>query len=311
MEVAKAKRYLAIAIQICKQEFVLTLPENNSLELLVLKVVNASSLELNDLLLKTFEKIKTLDRATYKSLLDACNMFDLQRGDNLVEEETYVMKRVRENLQNIIEDVRRIDTLEKEVRLVLAKAVPDLNQLKRIIETFHLGAAFKIKTLVRIMAEYMRDMDDKYLSIWREFFKGFPILTQLIREARQNLTRTEGKSIAPEGESYHDKLRIIIRCKEKYLTAMIKDQFNELLPDFKIVNDPLQMHATDILLCDTPSLKDYLDNNRLNTKRIFLIMESRQEYNAFKALAPKTFTQPISVYRLVKMILSELYLTRN
>jgi hypothetical protein len=311
MEVARAKRLLAKAIEICKQEFIITLRDSSILEVLVLKVINASSLELNELLLKTFEKLKTLDRGTYKGILDACNMFDLQRGDNLVEEETYGMKRVRDNLQNIIEDVRRIDTLEKEVRLVLAKAVPDLNQLKRVIETFHLGAAFKIKTLIRFIAEYMQDMDEKYMPLWREFFKGFPIITQMVREARQTLAQTEGKSITPEGESFQDKLRIIIRCKEKYLTALFKDQFNELLPDFNIVADPLQMHATDILLCDTPSLKEYMENNRLNSKRIFLIMDNRQEYNAFKALTPKTFTQPISIYRIVKMILSELYLTRK
>ncbi|MCP5048638.1 MAG: HEAT repeat domain-containing protein [bacterium] len=302
MEVAKAKRFMEHIIAITKQGVVVTIKDNNLLELLVLKVINASSLELNDQFLTVLEQIKTLDRTTYKNLYDASNFFTLQRGDNLVEEETYSMKRVKDNLKNIIEDVRKGDALEKELKMVLAKSIADLNRLRQVLVNHHMGVAFRIKWVVHSIAEYMKHIDPKYMASWREFFSQFPLITQMVREARSGETGQDGGSL-------HDTLRITIRFEDRSLTALFKDQFKELLPHFNIVIDALQLEPTDILLCDSHSLKEYINSNTLTTKRVFVLLENRSEYNAFKALNPKSFIAPISVYRTVKLILSELYIT--
>lgn len=309
LDVNKAKRYFGYLIDIAKQDVILTIPDGNTLELLILKVINASSLELNQLLLTVFEHIKTLDRATYKNLYDAYNFFNVQRGDNLIEEENYALKRVRDNFQNIIEDIKRIDSLEKEVRMILAKATPDLNQLRRVLETYHIGTAFRIKTLLRLMAEFLNEVNEKALTNWRTFFKGFPILTQLMREERLKLAKGQSED-ASTPDSYHDKLRIVLCFEEQELSAMFKDQFSHLIPDFKITVNETHLHPTDILLADPVPMREMMKNNTLNAKRLFLFMDSRNEYSPFKALNPKSFTRPFSVYKAVKMVFQELYLLK-
>jgi hypothetical protein len=308
LEVKKAKRYFNRLIDVTQRDIVVTIPDHNTLELLILKVVNASSLSLNKLLLTFFEQLKTLDRTTYKNLYDAYNSFTVQRGDNLIEEENHGLKRVRENFQNIIEDIKRIDSLEKEIRMILAKTVPDLNQLRRTIETYHIGAAFKIKPMLKLMAEFLNQVDEKALVQWRAFFKGFPILTQLMREERMKLANPKAET--KSGGSYHDKLRIVICFEEQELNALFKDQVQNLLPGFKVTVNEKHLQPTDILLADPGPVKEMMNNNTLHAKRIFLFLESRTEYSTFKALNPKTFKRPISVYKIVKLILQEIYLIR-
>lgn len=309
LEVKKAKRYFGYLIDLTKLDIILSITDSNTLELLILKVINASSLELNEMLLTVFEQIKTMDRTTYKNLYDAYNLFNVQRGDNLVEEETYALKRIRDNFQNIIEDIKRIDSLEKEIRMILAKAIPDLNQLRRVFETYHLGAAFRLKTILRLMAEFLNDVDEKALSNWRAFFKGFPILTQLMREERVKLAKGQPEDTSLP-ESYHDKLRIVLCFEEKELSALFKDQLTLLLPDFKVTIDETHLQPTDILLSDPMYMKQMMNDNTLNAKRLFLFMDSRSEFAPFKALNPKSFTRPYSVYKAVKMIFQELYLIK-
>jgi len=306
-EVARMKRYFTQINEILANDVAISLNDSTLMELLVLKVVNSSSLDLNGLLLTFLEKINTLSRETYKGLYDAFNLFTIQRGDNLVEEETYAQKRVMDNFKNIIEDIKKVDALEKEVRTILAKSIPDLIQLRRVLETYHIGMAFKVETLTQALAERFMQVEEKYINHWRDFFKGFPIITQLVKEERLKLANPDG---VPAEGSYHDQLRIVIKFEEKYLTALFNDQLKELIPKFRVAVDALQLEPTDILLCDSTSLKDYINKKQLGTSRIFVLLENRSEFGTFKAYNPKSFTRPVSVYRAVKLMLQELYLIR-
>ncbi len=307
LEISKTKRYLQRIVDISRQELLVNIKDNNLLELLVLKVIGACSPELNDMLLTTLEQLKTLDRITFKNIYDASSLYSLQRGDHLVEEEAMAQKRIKDNLQNLNEDIRKVESLEKEIKTVLAKVVPDLTQLKRAIETYHIGAAFRIEHLIQIITDYFTKADEKTIPMWREFFKGFPLLMQMVREARTPLGKKEDGT--PE-ESIQDQLRLVLRFEEKHLAALFKDQFKEILPNFKVVIDALELEPTDMLFCDSQALRNYINSGTLNTKRVFVLLENRNEFNNFKAINPKSFIRPVSVYRAVKMILQELYLVK-
>lgn len=307
MEIGKIKRYLQRVVDISRQEIMIGIKDNNLLEILVLKIIGTSNQELSDLLLGFLESIKTLDRVTFKNLSDAANLYSMQRGSNIIEEEHNALARIKENMQNINEDIRKIETLDKEVKAILSKAVPDLNQLRRTLETYHLGSAFRIRQLIQMIAEYFQSADEKTIPMWREFFKGFPLLMLMVRETRAPLGKQEDGT--PE-ESIYDKLRVVLRFEEKHLSALFKDQFKELLPEFKVVIDPLQLENTDILFCDGQALRNYMSSSTLHTKRIFVVLENRNEFINFKAINPKSFLRPVSVYRAVKMILQEMYLIK-
>jgi hypothetical protein len=289
-------------------EIIITFHDQEVLSKLGTKIINTNSNELNNIFLALLEKIKTLDTGTYKGFYDSFIRYTDQRGAVMSEEEIHATKRVRENFKNIIEDIKKIENLEKEVRRAFSKDIPDMAHLRKSIDTFHIGAAFKIKWLARFIAEHFKSTDEKYVSIWREFFKDLPILTQLVREAT---VATDDNAPSASGESFHDKLRIVIRFQDNVFIAIFKDQFHEIIPQFKIVTDDQPLEPTDILVCDGFYLKEYMAAKTLNARRIFVFLENRADFAIYKAVNPRAFFPPLSMYRVLKFILQEIYLLKN
>jgi hypothetical protein len=300
-EIFRLKMYFSHIQDIIRHDVAITIKEPELLPQLATKVVNASSPELNETFLNILEKIKTFDMTTYKNLYDTIVQFTSDRGDNLIEEENYMMKRVRDNFKNIIDDIRKIEVFEKDIKRNLMKAVPDLHGLRKILETYHIGAAFKMDWVARAISDYFKKSPEKFIVNWREFFKDFPIITQLVKEHSQN---------GEKSASYHDKLRIVIRFQESEITALLKDQVHQVLPNFVVTTNVQHLEPTDILVADSHCLKEFLIAKTLNTKRVFVYMDNRAEFATFKSLNPKSFLPPLSIYKVMKFILSELYLMR-
>ena len=102
--------------------------------------------------------------------------------------------------------------------------------------------------------------------------------------------------------------KIVINFKNKKMSALLKDQFQEIIPEFEVVLDKVQPEATDILVCDTDILQGYMDKRTVSARRIFLYLENRMDYTPFRALNAKAFMRPISGYRIIKLILQDIYL---
>ncbi len=109
-----------------------------------------------------------------------------------------------------------------------------------------------------------------------------------------------------------DKLRIVLNFEEREVTALFKDQFNEILPDIKIAVDEPELQSLDILMCDSDtSRNEYIKKKKLATRRLFILFKTRDEFHHFKDYNPKSFLRPISAYRTIKLILQELYLPKQ
>jgi hypothetical protein len=271
-----------------------------------------------------FEHLKTFDMITYKNFYDALHIFLNQRGDNLVEEESYIIKRVKDNFHNCVAEIKNIEALEKEIKFIFFKQMPDLVQLKKAMITYHIGTAFKLNSLLRMFVDYFKTIDESRAANWKLLFNEFPLFMHMVREARIIINQQgeqQWNSIGDSSEkkwdtpgtskSFHDKLRIIICFEEKQLTAFFKDQLEELLPNFKIVVDERRLIQTDILLCDSHILKSYIKRKTLYTNRIFVLLENRAEFTHYKFVNIRAFFRPISIYRVLKLILQELYLLRS
>lgn len=316
LEVGRMETYLKHLQELCRMEPVLMFKDSSLMSLLIIKMINANSTDLNYQFLSCMEQLKTFDMATYKNYYETLNFFSVQRGENMMDIERAAIKNARGNFQTIVADLKSIEALEKEIKLTLLKDVPDLQHLRKVIVSYHIGAAFKIKPLIRFIAEYFNTIDKKQIPNWREFFNEFPLIAQLVKEARgANLKstseETEWSKYKTQDDSFFDKVKIIVRFKEQEVIAIFKDQFGEILPDIKLCFDDPPLEPTDILLCDSATLKEYIDQGKLNTKRIFVLLDSRSEFANYKSLNPRAFFRPFSMYRVVKLILQELYLLRS
>jgi hypothetical protein len=324
LEVPRVKDCMNRIINITRFEVAVNLKDSNLFPLLIDKIIKACSTELNEMFLRIFEHLKAFDMTTYKNFYDALYIFINQRGDNVVEEESLIIKRVKENFHHIVIDIKTIETLEKEIKLIFLKQVPDLIQLKKAMVSYHMGAAFKMKSLLRMFAEYFKTIDENRAANWKLLFKEFPLIMQLVREARTIINKKgeqywnsfwdsyeKVRKTGETGKSFHDKLRIVVHFEGKQLTAFFKDQLEEVLPHFNIVVDVRRLTQTDILLCDSFILKNYIKRKALSTHRVFVLLENRSEFTHFKSLNLRAFFRPISIHRVLKLILQELYLLRS
>lgn len=301
--VYQVKDYFSRIQDLQRYDLAIKLSDPDVLPRLINKIILAASPEMLESLFLIFERMKTFDKMTYKNFYDALVVFIEQRGDNVIEEETHTIKRIRENYKNIIDDVKKIDILEKDLKRAVIKTVPDLGALKKLLETYQLGVAFKIDWVCEAISEYFKKSEEKYVPNWREFFKEMPLITQLIKDA--------GKP--KDSGRFQDKLRIILRFQDKIITALFRDQISETLPHYNLyIGDKgLQLESTDILVCDSHSLKQFINENKLTTRRIFALLESRTEFSMFKKYSVRAFLPPISAHKVTKNILSELYLMRG
>jgi len=103
---------------------------------------------------------------------------------------------------------------------------------------------------------------------------------------------------------------VVINFREKRIAVLFKDQLQEVLPTLKIAVNDTTLIPTDMFLCDSDTLKHYIKNNLLETRRIFVLLKNKEEYHVFKDINPRSILEPISVYRTLKLMLQELYLPR-
>ncbi len=321
VQVPRIKEYFHRVIEIVEQEVAITLRDSHLLPALVQKVIGACNLELNQLFLQILSLLKSLDIATYKNLYDALNLFINQRGGHLVEEESLAIKKVKGNFHNLMIDIKTIETLEKEIKAILLRQIPDLVQLKKVLVSYHLGAAFKIKFLIRSMTGLFKTMEENDIGNWKLFVKEFPLIMRMAREAKTMISQQgddywhsfwdAGIKGEKAGKSFHSQLRIVIHFEEKKIAAFFKDQLEEVIPHFTIVLREPRLEPTDILLCDSYALSDYIKQNTLSTNRVFVLLENRKEFSNYKALNPRAFFKPVAFHRVLKLILQELYLLRS
>ncbi|MCP4146461.1 MAG: HEAT repeat domain-containing protein [bacterium] len=283
--------------------------EAKALMQVVKQVVNLNNQELTDMFLSSLADLKTLSIETYKHFGEAINLVIKLKTEakNLTDEDKIGIRKARENLKDIFVEIKKVENIEKEVRLIVMKSIPDLMHLKRVIESNGLALPFKSKNLIALILDYFKNVDDKNIAKWKAFFKGFPILTRLFRDARLESGQTTPNANDSK-KSVYDTLKVVINFEDKSLKALFKDQFQVLCPTVNTVFDHSQLEQTDILLCDTKTFKSFIHRKLLNTKRLFVVMESREEYNDIKAYLPKTFVRPVSVFKIMKQLLHDLYL---
>ncbi len=308
------KRFLTVLKDAAHKELVLNMPSEDDHKMflkLTKKIFHINNQEVTDKFLNSMAYFKTFDFRTYRHWNDFINYFIKVKNaeESLTEEDKIGIRQVKENLKLVVEDIRRVENIEKEVKMALLKTVPDLLQLKRLLENNGIALSFRLKGLLSLITDYFRNADEEIVAKWKNFFKGFPLLTRIIREARIKDGQTQA-GIAETTGSILEKLRIVVHFQEKELNALFKDQFRELLPDFPLFLDDPHLAQTDILLCDSATLKDYIKRKALNTSRLFVLLKSKEEFNEFKGIQFRSFLEPISVYRVIRLILQELYLMK-
>ncbi|MCP5107043.1 MAG: hypothetical protein GY950_26900 [bacterium] len=313
ISISKMKKFLAVIQKVGAAEPVIRFKDMAFIQALFKRVYNANNVELNTQFFTAFENMKALDLRTYKYLLDAAGSFIQNRGVNITDPEKGAATKLKQRLLDQYPDIRGIENLYKELKAIFANKPVNLENLGKLLKTNHTSVALNIDKVCIFMAGRLRKAeyispDDREL-----FVMQFPIIGKFIEylwdKGFDKVLEWENITTQPKVLKHYVRTsQIVINFNKKGISALLKDQLLEAMPEFDIVLDKEQPEASDILICDTDILHDYVDKRTLSVRRIFLYLENRMDYAPFRELLPKAFMRPLSGYRVVKLVLKDLFL---
>ncbi len=313
----KVKKYLEMIKEVSLIEPVVNFSDTKFVNALFGRIYKSNNAELNAKFFNSFENIKTLNLPTYKYLLDAANAFQQARGAIISDNEKGAITKLKQKLMDQFPEIRDIEQFPRELKIVFVNKPINLEQLEKLLRTSHKAVAQDVERICLFLASKLKN--NAYISPEeRETFNvRFPMIGKFVdflwSQGLDTLPTEEWSEIPRHGtllKHFQDEMRIIIAFKERELLALFKDQMEDAIPQFQLLQSEKELQPTDILICDSPSLKEYVKRKQIGKQRIYLCLESRADYTAFQDFHPKAFMKPISLYRVIKLILSELYMPK-
>jgi hypothetical protein len=304
------KKYLDQEDSFIMAEPVLLLNKEDSLIPLAETIVKFNNKDLNLALLDIFCSIKTFDYPTYQKLQQFLEKFKELRANRISGEEKSAVNKVKTNFLLISDDLKKIEKGNSNTTHFVEKDFPDYELLEYILKTHHLSFFVNRKKFVdRIQKVFKLTNDlDAFAAI--KYFLKRPEFCFFFKEEIKQCTRSQNYLLKNDAdklvEQMPDDPRFVLFFKEAQFYSCFEDQINEIMPDFEVIHNG-ELKATDILITDTESIKKLEADNILNTENRYVLLEDKEEFQDIKDLKPKVFPPPLSLYKVIKAIIEDLF----
>jgi HEAT repeat protein len=313
VSVNKAKKYLLKISEVIQHELIFNLEDKKFITTLFTAVIKSNNTELNTLFLGIVKSIKTLSPRTYHNLRESINLFITRRETKLTPREKGELSRIKNSLKDLYYDIEKIEQSTAVLGRFLKREVVDFDFLREVVTYHHLAVVKYTKPVVAYLSEQLRKAPRSTLEKWIEFLTEFPGIAGLLITAieakagkQQDLLYRQLDQVTESLDPH--PLRIVINCKNRGLTAILREQFQEAAPQILLVINDTQLKPADILLCDPEMLRDMTLQTRMLPEKIYLFLEKSAGFAEFKAYNTRNIVQPFVFYRIVKEILQRLYL---
>jgi len=313
LTVNKIKQYFQAIHEVVRTGVAFNLGDKGLTSMLFSKITAANNPDLNRLFLSILRNVKTFDIATYNNLNEGLGIFSINREKQMSIREGDEIRKIRKNFTDLYVDIRRIEEGIKSFARMFAQKELNLEQVSGFFTRQPLCIAIHIKRVSQLIETRLADAEKEELKQWVQFFNRFPMVAYRVRAAilqkARSYTGTEGSVLQKFHQALTEKpVKIVIALTNKHITAVLREQFRELLPDVPVETESDDVEDEDVLLCDTVTLKDFILKNTLPSQKLFLFIEDISEFESFKPYNPRPFLKPFSAYRIIKEILKEIYL---
>jgi len=310
--VTKTKRFLKLLEPVLSRDIVFSFDDPPILNYLSNRIVNMNNNDLNIVFLSVFSNLKVISPKSFNDLNVALNIFVNQRGNKTNVKEKYEIRKIKENLTNLSIIKKRVENMERSLRILKTTESLSIEKITTLIIENSLSIPFFIDELCELIKKHFLLADFNKISAWINFFETYPQITNRLKETillqSSNYNDIINKDLVQLYEIIPEKSRIILKFKNKELIATLLDQFNEIIPDIRIIYEDTIINNTDIIFCDAESFKEMLQQGDFPTKYVFLFLNKISEFAEYKSHNPRFFVKPYSFFRILKDILSELFL---
>lgn len=275
------------------------------------KLVKFNNKELNLSILTTFYYIKTLDFQTLNAWQNMMNTLRAQRGARLSPEEKGLLNKVNANFLNVNGDIKKIQKGDTNIKHFLEKEFPDYDILEYILKNHPLTFFDRRHQVFERIKKTFKMVNELDAFDTIKFLLKHPRLSVYFKEEIENSTKSSNYLLKEDAdklmETMPKSLRIVLNFAENIKYALFKDQLHELMPEAEVVEGP-EILPTDILITDSESMEKLATENRVNTKRLFVLIKNTSEFHAIKDFKPKVFPSPFSLNKVMKVLLPSLFI---
>jgi hypothetical protein len=313
VSVSKIKRYFQFIYDSTRLGLAFNLKDKNLTSRLFSKITVANNPELNQLLLNILRYIKTFDLETYANLNEGLGIFTINREKQMSIQEGDEVRKIRKNFSELYLDIRRMEEGLKTLSQVFARKELNFEQLINFFNQQALCVAVHIERIDQYIVGRLAHAEKEEIKEWMQFFNRFPMIAYRLKDAvlqkARSLSGPEGSVLLKFFHALPEKpVKIVIRLTNKQITAVLREQCSEMMPDVPVDTDTDELDEEDMLLCDTVTLKDFILKNTLPSQKLFLFLENISEFESFKTYNPRPFLKPFSAHRIIKEVLKEIYL---
>lgn len=310
---SKINMYLHLIDDIVPSGLTIKLEEKDLTAAISRKILTTGNLDLVLLFLEVLKYIKTFDPETYTNLNEGLELFTLQGDQKISAEANDQVRKAHKNLTDLFFEIRQIETGLKTLDKLFAREELDFDQLAHLFSAHSFCVALNIEQVSRLIEQRLAAAGREELRKWLPLFNRFPMIAFQLKDAIAQKANAQSGPESSALQKFHQALptipvKIVIRLSNKRITAILREQFHELIPHIPLDTETDVLAEEDMLLCDTVTLKDFILKNTLPSRKLFLFLDNISEFESFKTYNPKPLVKPFSAYRIMKEVLKEIYL---
>ncbi|GEM_PF-1634576 len=308
------RKYLEQRNMLIYAEPIIVLSDEDSFSDFADKLSKFNHKELNLAVLDIFYCLKTFDYKSFQKIQIFLEEFKTLRGVRLTPDEKGVLNKIQANLLNVNSDLKVIENGNTNINHFIEKTFPDYDLLDYILKNHYLSFFIqREKVIDRIRRVFkLTNEIDAFDTI--KFFLRRPSFCIYFRDEIQQCTKSSNYLLKNDADKLLEimpqdmRFVLLFENENRKYYAGIKDQFMELLPDYPVYDgQKMEILSSDILITDTPSVKKLVSENRLNTKKLFVILKDKDEFISIRELNPKVFPPPFSLYKMIKAVLPDIF----
>jgi len=311
---AMIRRYLAQEELFINAEPVLVLHDTDDLSNFINKLIKFNNKDLNIEILEIFYNLKSLDHKTFSKLQNVIEEFKNLRGARIHPDEKGMVNKINSNYLNVSADLKKIDSGKTNIHHFIEKAFPDYELLEYLLKTHPYSFFVHREELLERIGRVFKLTNDIDAFDTIKYFLRRPQFCRYYKEEIKRATQSTNYLLKNDADKLMETmprdLRFILRFSDenKKYDSVIQDQLYELMPEFEVDSlNTTEILPSDLLITDTASVQELASQNILNTKKLFVIIKSNDEFVSIKELNPKVFPLPFSLNKLVKAIIPELF----
>ncbi len=300
----RVRDYLRMVAAAARKDVILPGLPDGTLARVAKAVVESGDVESGLAFLETLKTVNTFEPALLTDLSTGFKAYAEALPPNPSETLQGEVRQARDNIRRIQKELEAFTVFERELEALFTRQSVSPMQLEQSLTRQRLSVGVRIVNILQILRESVAKGGNPAFRA-RKIMQSYPKIDALFTQSESladDRFLAECPAIGGQGSS------LALHLSDRSMTALILDQFAELLPRLTVRIAPEQLSGEDALICDAAYLSRQADRQAPNVRNIYLIAEDREETTGLLSFNPKIFMQPVALSKLVRMVLSNLYL---